>query len=159
MYVLSLIHVGLQMYIRYWRRPRAGDRKRANLLAGSLARVIPAGTKMTYIEYATPFPGQVNQGSLVFSIVFFECVGVSYVVLDLVCSDNSVKWLASRTVPKWCLCRGVSLHKDQSLQDPLTFKQKQNSSYELFWFFIIFLVSCSLFQLFILIMIIALQLS
>ena len=34
---------------------------------------------------------------------------------------------------KWCLCWGVSLHKDQLLQDPLTFKQ--NSSYELFWFF------------------------
>ena len=33
---------------------------------------------------------------------------------------------------KWCLCRGVCLHKDQLLQDPLTFKQ--NSSYELFWF-------------------------
>ena len=29
-------------------------------------------------------------------------------------------------------CRGVSLHKDQLLQDPLTFNQ--NSSYELFWF-------------------------
>ena len=29
--------------------------------------------------------------------------------------------------------RGVSLHKDQLLQDPLTFKQ--NSSYKLFWFF------------------------
>jgi len=43
------------------------------------------------------------------------------------------KWLASRTVSKWCLCRGVSLRKDQLLQDPLTFKQ--NSSYELFWFF------------------------
>ena len=30
------------------------------------------------------------------------------------------------------ICRGVSLHKDQLLQDPLTFKQ--NSLYELFWF-------------------------
>ena len=52
------------------------------------------------------------------------------------------KWLASRTVSKWCLCQGVSLHKDQLLQDPLTFKQ--NSSYELFWFFIIFSVPFSL---------------
>jgi len=34
---------------------------------------------------------------------------------------------------KLCLCRGVSLHKDQLLQDPLTFKQ--NGSYELFWIF------------------------
>ena len=29
--------------------------------------------------------------------------------------------------------RGVSLHEDQLLQDPLTFEQ--NGSYELFWFF------------------------
>jgi len=27
--------------IRYQRRPQAGDRKRVNLLAGSLARVVP----------------------------------------------------------------------------------------------------------------------
>jgi len=43
------------------------------------------------------------------------------------------KWLASRTMSSWYLCRGVSLHKDQLHQDPLTFKQ--NSSYELFWCF------------------------
>ena len=30
----------------------------------------------------------------------------------------------------------VSLHKDQLLENPLTFKQ--NSSYDLFWFFVIF---------------------
>jgi len=46
---------------------------------------------------------------------------------------NCTLILASGTVSKWCLCRGVSLHKDQLLQDPLTFKQ--NSPYELFWFF------------------------
>ena len=36
---------------------------------------------------------------------------------------------------KWCLCIVEELvsHKDQLLRDPLTFKQ--NSSYELFWFF------------------------
>ena len=65
--------------------------------------------------------------------MFFDCVGFSYVVLDLVCSDYFAKEIGSQTVSKWCLCRGVSLHKDQLLQDPLTFKQ--NSSYELFWFF------------------------
>ena len=43
------------------------------------------------------------------------------------------KWLASQTVSKWCLCRGVSLHKGQLLQEQLTFEQ--NSSYVLFWFF------------------------
>jgi len=31
------------------------------------------------------------------------------------------------------ICREVSLHKDQLLQDPSTFEE--NSSYELFWFF------------------------
>jgi len=53
------------------------------------------------------------------------------------------KWLASGTMSKWCLCRGVSLHKDQLLQDPLTFKQ--NIHMNCFGFFIIFLVSFSLF--------------
>jgi len=38
-------------------------------------------------------------------------------------------------VSKWRLCRRVSPHKDQLLQDPLIFKQNTNSSYELFWFF------------------------
>jgi len=36
-------------------------------------------------------------------------------------------------VSNWFLCRGVSLHKDQLLQDPLTFKQ--SSSYQMFCFF------------------------
>jgi len=55
---------------------------------------------------------------LVFLIVFFECVGFSLVVVDLVCSAILPSdWLAE-------LCpNGVSLHKDQLLQDPLTFKQ------------------------------------
>ena len=63
-------------------------------------------------------PGRVNQDSLVFLIVFFECVGFSLVVVDLVCSAILPSdWLAE-------LCpNGVSLHKDQLLQDPLTFKQ------------------------------------
>ena len=44
------------------------------------------------------------------------------------------KWFSSGTVSKWCLCRGLSLHKDQLLQDPLTFK------YSIFSFFFILLV-------------------
>jgi len=53
----------------------------------------------------------------------FLSVGFSYVVLWFGLFSYFTKWLASGTVSKWCLCRGVSLHKDQLLQDPLTFKQ------------------------------------
>ena len=61
--------------------------------------------------------------------MFFECVGFSYVVLDLVYSVIlPSNWLA-RPCPNDSYVEEFNLHKDQLLQDPLTFKQ--NSSYEL----------------------------
>ena len=73
-----------------------------------------------------------------FSIVFFECVGFSHVVLGLICSAIlPSNWLAGPCPNDAYAAELVSsLHKDQLLLDPLTFKQ--NSSYELFWVFIIF---------------------
>ena len=80
----------------------------------------------------------------------FKCVGFSYIVLDLVYSAIFPSdWLAGPCPNDAYVDEldWVSLHRDQLLQDPFTFKQ--NSSYELFWhmncfFFIIFLVSFSL---------------
>ena len=79
---------------------------------------------------------------MVFSIVFFQCVGFSYVVLDLVCSAILPSdWLAE-PCPNDAYVEEL-VHTDELLQDPLTFKQI--SSYELFWFFHYILVSFSLF--------------
>ena len=64
------------------RRPRAGDRKRANLLAGSLARGAGACIESKPLRFLT----KSTKVACVFSIVFLECVGFSYVVVDLVCS-------------------------------------------------------------------------
>ena len=63
--------------------------------------------------------------------MLFECVGFSYVVLNLICSAILPSdWLAE-PCPNDAYVE--EFHKDQLLQDPLTFKQ--NSSYERFWFF------------------------
>ena len=73
--------------LRCWRRPHSGNRKRANLLAGSLARVVPE------LVCSRPpcFLAKSTRVACFFSIVFFECVGFSYVVLDLVCLDYFAK--------------------------------------------------------------------
>ena len=68
--------------IRYWRRRRADDRKRANLLAGTLARVVQGPTQ------SKP-PRSLAWSTMVacFFDCVFDCVGVSDVVLDFVCLD------------------------------------------------------------------------
>ena len=63
--------------LRCWHRPQAGDRKWANLLAGSLPDVVPGpvwSRPLCFLAGSTRVVG------------FFDCVGFSYVVLDLVCS-------------------------------------------------------------------------
>jgi len=114
--------------LRCRRRPWAGDRKRANLLAGSLPRVVPGPI------YSRPLHFLAGSTRVAW---FFDCVfWVCWFFLGCLkfgLFGYFAKWLTSGTVSKWCLCRGVSLHKGQLLQDPLTFKQ--NSSYELFWVF------------------------
>jgi len=67
------------------RRPQAGDRKWANLLARSLAHVVPGPLR---------FLAGSTRVAWFFDCVF-ECVGFSDVVLDLVCSTILPSdWLA-----------------------------------------------------------------
>ena len=67
-----------------------GDRKRVNLLAGSLARVVLGLVPSRPLRFLAGS----TRVACFFSIVFFECVGF-YVLLDLVCSDYfASNWLA-----------------------------------------------------------------
>ena len=77
-----------------------------------------------------------HMGSLCFSDCVFWMCWFFLCCLRFGLFGYFAYWLASGTLSKWCLCGGVSLHKDQLLQDPLTFKQ--HNFYELFFFSLCF---------------------